>query len=1028
MSDRLCVSPAVRVVAALVVAQLGTAAIAAPASAQYFGRNKVQYESFDWRVLHSQHFDIYFYSTERPSADLAARMAERWYARLGRVLHHELSGRQALVLYATQAQFEQTNVVEGIGEGTGGVTEALRRRIVLPTGGTLGDLDHVIGHELTHAFQYDATGGGPGGIGGMPRAATLPLWFIEGMAEYLSLGPDAPLTAMWMRGAVQDTARDSLPSYRQLDDPRYFPYRYGQALLAYVGGTYGEDRIGELLRAAGRQRGLDQAIRGVLNLTPDQLVARWHAATHAAYDPLRPAAELPDRYGPRLVGVKGEAGQYNVAPSVSPDGSRMMFFSDRDLFSVDLYLADARTGKVERQVTRTAVDAHLESLQFIQSAGGWSGDGKRFVFAGVSGGRPVLDLYDVDAGKIEREIRFKQLGDILNPSWSPDGRTIAFSAAVGGLTDLYLYDLAGDSLRRLTHDAYADLQPAWSPDGRHLAFATDRFTTRLEDLAVGRYAIGILDLTTGAVVEVPGFPDAKHINPQWSPDGASLYFLSDPDGITNVYRVRLSDGALAKVTNLFTGASGITETSPALSVAQRSGRLVYSVFRTNGYELYAIDDASTLAGAPARPVATRVAALLPPRQRSSQELVQLLRDPDTGLPANTEFAIAPYRPKLELTYVGQPSLVAGSSDFGTYLGGGASLYFSDELGNHNLITGLQINGSLKDLSAVLGYQNMSHRLTWGAVAQQVPYATGSFTQGLSTIDGQAVVVEQDLVDRQTNRDFQGLVSYPFSSVQRLELSAGYSNISFDSELRTRAFSAITGEQVLDTKDDLPTGRALNLGLGSAALVFDNSLFGATGPILGQRYRLEVSPTFGSLDFVGALADYRRYFMPVRPVTLAMRLLHYGRYGSGGEDSRLQPLYLGYTGLVRGYKLGSFDASECHPAASDPNGCPVFDQLLGSRMVVGNAELRVPLFGALGIGSGYYGALPIDFFVFGDGGVAWDTSVSPEITGGARPAVFSAGTGLRMNLFGFAIAELDLVKPFQRPDKGWVWELNLQPGF
>jgi Tol biopolymer transport system component len=1022
------VSSTFRWVTALLAGGLALTLSAAPAPAQYFGRNKVQYENFDWRVLRTEHFDVYFYSTERASADVAARMAERWYARHSRILHHELAGRQPLILYATASQFQQTNVVGGIGEGTGGVTEALRRRIVLPIGGTLGDLDHVIGHELTHAFQYDMTGGGPGGVGGLPRATALPLWFIEGMAEYLSIGPVAPLTAMWMRGALQDTSRDSLPTYRQLDDPRYFPYRYGQALLAYIGGTFGDDRIAELLRAASRQRNIDEAIRTVLRMTPDELVKRWHAATHEAYDPLRPAAELPDRYGPKLVGVKGEVGQYNVAPSLSPDGSQMMFFSDRGLFSIDLYLADAHTGKVKRQVTRTAVDAHLESLQFIQSAGSWSGDGKRFVFAGISNGRPVLDLYDVDRGRIEREIKLKQLGEILNPSWSPDGRSIAFSAVVGGLTDLYVYDLTTDSLHRLTNDAFADLQPAWSPDGRSLAFATDRFTTRLADLAVGDYSLGVLDVATGRIRPVPGFAGAKHIDPQWSPDGGSLYFLSDPDGITNVYRVRLADGSLRKVTNLFTGASGITETSPALTVAQQDGRLVYSVFRTNGYELYGIDDAVALAGVPAPPVATQVAGVLPPRERASAELVQLLRDSLTGLPTNTQFAVEPYRPKLSLTYVGQPSLIAGSSQFGTYVGGGASLYFSDELGNHNLVTGLQINGSLKDLTALVGYQNLSHRLNWGLVAQQVPYATGAFAQGLTTINGEPVLVEQELIDRQTNRDFLGILAYPFSTVQRLEFSAGYTNISFDSELRTRGFSAITGEQLLDTTENLPAGSALNLGVGSAALVYDNSFFGATGPILGQRYRLEASPTFGSLNFVGALADYRRYFMPVRPVTLAVRLLHYGRYGSDAEDPRLQPLFLGYTGLVRGYHLGSFDASECHPAASDPNGCPVFDQLLGSRIAVGNAELRFPLFGALGVGSGYYGALPIDFFVFGDAGLAWDSANEPKLTGGDRPAIFSAGTGLRMNLFGFAIAELDLVKPFQRPDKGWVWELNFQPGF
>ena len=145
---------------------------------------------------------------------------------------------------------------------------------------------------------------------------------------------------------------------------------------------------------------------------------------------------------------------------------------------------------------------------------------------------------------------------------------------------------------------------------------------------------------------------------------------------------------------------------------------------------------------------------------------------------------------------------------------------------------------------------------------------------------------------------------------------GYSNISFDRELRTNGFSLTTGEQVLEEKVDLPAPASLDLGIGSAALVYDNSFFGATSPILGQRYRFEVSPTVGSLNYVGVLADYRRYFMPVRPFTFATRLLHYGRYASDGEDPRLQPLFLGQPGLVRGYSYGSFDASECNPPPGD----------------------------------------------------------------------------------------------------------------
>jgi hypothetical protein len=1006
-------------------------ALAVPAQAQYFGHNKVQYQNFNFKVLRTAHFDLYYYPEERPAADIAARMAERWYARLSTLLHHQLSGRQPLILYATQAQFEQTNVVEGIGEGTGGVTEALRRRIVLPTGGTLGDLDHVIGHELTHAFQYDITGVG-GRTGGNPAAADMPLWFVEGMAEYLSLGPVAPLTAMWMRGATQDTARDTLPTFKQLDDPRYFPYRYGQALLAYIGGSDGDDRIGELLRATGRTRGVDQAIRGVLSLTPDQLVARWHAATHAAFDSLRSRTELPDRYGPKLVGVKGEgAGQYNLSPAVSPDGSQMMFFSDRGLFSVDLYLADARTGKVKRQITRTAVDPHLESLQFIQSAGSWSDDGKRFVFAGIQSGRPNLNIYDVDRGRVEREIRLPQLGDILNPSWSPDGHEIAFSALVGGLSDLFVYDVRTGSLHRLTQDAFSDLQPSWSPDGRSLAFVTDRFTTRLDNLAIGPYSLAILDRASGRITRVRGFDGAKHLNPQWSPDGSSLYFIANPNGIPNIYRVRLADGELRRVTNLFTGVSGITETSPAISVAERSGRLVYSVFRTNGYELYAMDSAQVLAGepAPSEP-SSLAAAALPPVSRQSAVLASALADPQTGLPADTNFVTAPYKAGLSLTAVGQPSLVAGTSEFGTYVGGGLSLFWSDELGNRNLITGLQVNGGLKDITGVVAYQNLAHRLNWGAVIEQVPYLTGSFAAGTIDTAGQQLYVEQELIQRQTNRDLQAFISYPFNTAQRVELSAGYSNISFDNELRTQGFDPFTGNQVLDTKENLPAGRPLRLGTASGALVYDNSLIGATGPILGQRYRFEATPTVGTLNFVGALADYRRYFMPVRPFTLAMRLMHYGRYGPDAEDSRIQPLFLGWPGLVRGYRVGSFDAAECHPTAADPGGCPVFDRLVGSRMIVGNIELRFPLFGVLGLGSGYYGALPIDFDIFGDGGVAWNKGETPSFSssGADRSAVYSAGAGLRFNLFGFAVLEFNAVHPFERPDKNWMWEVNFQQGF
>src|SRR5688572_33190802 len=72
----------------------------AAAQAQYFGRNKVQYRSFKFQVLKTEHFDIYYYPEEAEGAAIVGRMAERWRWRLTRFFSHDLRGRQALILYA----------------------------------------------------------------------------------------------------------------------------------------------------------------------------------------------------------------------------------------------------------------------------------------------------------------------------------------------------------------------------------------------------------------------------------------------------------------------------------------------------------------------------------------------------------------------------------------------------------------------------------------------------------------------------------------------------------------------------------------------------------------------------------------------------------------------------------------------------------------------------------------------------------------------------------------------------------------
>jgi outer membrane protein assembly factor BamA len=359
--------------------------------------------------------------------------------------------------------------------------------------------------------------------------------------------------------------------------------------------------------------------------------------------------------------------------------------------------------------------------------------------------------------------------------------------------------------------------------------------------------------------------------------------------------------------------------------------------------------------------------------------------------------------------------------------------FSDMLGNHNLVTAIDVNtygGSFGDLHKNIGglvaYQNLSRRMNWGISGGQAPYLTGGFASGLGSVDGEPALLEQEIIQRQTWRGVDGVVAYPFSEARRVEFGAGFQQVSFEREVRTIATSLVTGQPIADVTERDTFGGALNMGTATAALVYDTSVFGATSPIAGRRSRLEVSPTVGSLSFTGALADYRHYFAPARFYTIAARAMHYGRYGRDGEDSRLLPLFMGYPELVRGYNLGSFRASECAPGPAGE--CEAFDRLLGSRMLVGNLEFRFPLLRPFGVGEGMYGPVPVEVAFFADGGVAWTKADTPTLFGGKREPVSSAGLTLRASLFGFAIAQMDFAYPFQRPGRGWVWGFSLTPGF
>lgn len=974
--------------------------------AQYFGRNKVHYERFDFRVLRTEHFDIYYYPAEEAAMRHAARMAERWYSRLSRVLDHRFTHRQAIVLYASHPHFTQTNITaDSPSDGTGGLTERHKARIAMPFAAGLGETDHVLGHEIAHAFQIDIAKQAGG------NAFSLPGWFIEGMAEYLSLGPRNVQTDMWMRDAAMF---DRLPRVEQLDEARFFPYRYGHAFWTYLSGRFGEGILRQALRSD--IRSVLPRIESITDMTREELTRDWHESAPAEA-PGRPRGLTRARV---VLSSRADAARLHLAPALSPDGSKLVFLSERDRLSMDLFLGDATTGVATRKILSTAADPHFDSLQYIQSAGAWDANGRRFAMTAISNGGAMLLILDPSGTERDVEIGLPQVGEAFNPSWSPDGSRIVFSGLKGGLSDLFIYTLATGRVEQLTADPFSDLQPAWSPDGKSIALATDRFTSALDTLSFGMPGVGILDLATGVIQPLLPAPAAtksatKQVSPQWSPDGGSIYFVSDANGISNVYRFEPVTKTLRQVTAVAGGVSGITAMSPALSVASQSGALAFSVYRNGRYEIQMLDAERAKAGVAPAGTATAPAEDVP----AESTVAAFLADPRTGLPGGEMFESVPYDDRLRLETLAQPWIGATTgSEFGGLIRASFGFVLGDTLRNRQLQTVLRAGSARDDFAAQFAYSSTKGRWNWGVGGGFSPARFVGARRSL--VRGDDVITRDITHLRYENSWGHLLARYNVNRSRRFEFSLGGRRTGYEWQTQTRSVDTASKETVARSRAESPAGAPVYLAEAEAAFVHDTAVSGATGPVLGQRLRIEVAPSIGGLAYTTTRVDLRRYFLPLRPVTVAVRAQHAARFGSGSSDPRLTPLLLGLQSLVRGYDLGTFASDECGRSATS---CSLVDELAGSRVASVNVELRAPVIGLL-TGDLDYGLLPIDAIAFVD--AAWlSTSGSAGTTD--RDRFRSFGAGARANVGGM-VFEMTAARPLDRAGRGWTVSLLLRPGF
>nr|WP_294874563.1 basic secretory protein-like protein [uncultured Pedobacter sp.] len=1013
--------------------------------AQYFGQNKVRYKNEKFKVLQTPHFELYYYLKNEKMIQKFAQDAETWYKMHQEIFRDTFLKKNPIILYNNHPDFQQTTALQGeIGVGTGGVTEALKNRVIMPVMELNNQTRHVLGHELVHAFQYhillekDSIG--------LENISQIPLWMIEGMAEYLSVGKTDAFTSMWMRDALLN--RD-IPSLKDLTNSnKYFPYRYGQAFWTFVGSVYGDTTIVPLFKATARF-GYENGLKYTFGYDDNTLSGLWKNAIESHYRPMLKSDSSQIKIsGTKIIDNKN-AGNMNVAPAISPDGKYLCFLSEKDLFGIDLFLADAKTGKIMRKLSSQVANSHIDDFNFLESAGAWSPDSKQFAFSIFSKGRNQLMVINVDNGSVALRADMSNVEQFGNLTWSPNGDDIAFSGMVEGQSDIFTYNIKTKTVTPITNDAYSDYAPSYSPDGKKLVFSSDRASIMKNGSnAVHPINLTVYDIESKSLTDIPVFPGANNLNAQFSGDSKRLFFLSNRDGFRNLYEYNLGDNTVKQLTDYFTGISGVTEFSPAISVS-RNDDIIYSYYRYQRYTLYN----SPVSNFKSKPVDVNEvnfdAAILPPMENTGVDLV----NSNLGNFEKFEKTVAdsmklvPYKPKFKLDYLANSGVGVSTSRFGTGVQGGIVGMFSDILGKNQIIANLSVNGEIYDFGGLVGYINQQSRINWGFALSHIPYITGFRDIAAEQID-QSDGSKLNVINDRTNliRTFEDQMqlfgAYPFNKVHRFELGGAFSRYSYRID-RISNYYDETGSYYLGSeKKKIPTDQASQeLGIpfnsftifqANASFVGDNSIMGVTSPLDGFRYRVGAEQYFGDYSFSAITVDLRKY-VRVKPFTFAARTYNYIRIGRDGEN--LYPLYAGYPYLIRGYEANSLYKSNNLGGNFDIN------QLSGSKIAVVNFEVRLPFTGPKKLAQIPSKFLFTDLNLFFDAGLAWDedSKVSfksqpngvllPNGKPAERVPALSAGVSVRVNVFGYFVLEPYYAFPFQRKDvKAGVFGLTFAPGW
>ena len=643
-----------RVVLLLLTALLSLLApAAARAQLGYFGQNKIQYRDFDWRVLPGEHVDVYYYPAEERIARMALSYAEESYDLLVRKFNHRVTSRIPLIIYASHSDFEQTNVLPFVPpEGVLGVTEYLKRRVTIPFRGNYSEFRHTVRHELVHVFQLSIV---TQQFTLFPRArrSGTPLWWSEGLAEYFSGGQESRDEMI-----VRDlTLNGRMPSITQLDYVQSaIVYPLGGELHRFLGQRYGDWRVPLLYETLWKAPSFDDALRMVYGKSAEELSAEWHYALRQRF---YPAVE-----GRRPLPIAGaeiaDLAVKPVAVARSDTTIEVAYLSPRTGYTnIDAAPLDGRgRPRVLVEGERTP-----EFESFHEFASRMDARDGVLLFASKFGDRDALFFWSTRKNRVVGRYQFDDLVSVVSPAWSPDGKQVAFSGlTTGGISDLYVLDLPSGRLTRVTDDAYEDLDPTWLPDGASLVFSSDRAPAG----ASGARNLYVMPLATRAIRPLTS-GDWSDESPRWDPELGRVVFTSDRDGTFNLYSVDTLGGG-RRETRV---DDGVFDPAPMPG----DDRLVVSGFSNLSWSLFALRPDSA-----ARRDTFRVGP-----DSSGTWRWRELADPQVASARSRK-----YETHYTLDFAAGGGTTGGA---GYYQSQGGIFYFSDLLGDHELITSFATYGT-----------------------------------------------------------------------------------------------------------------------------------------------------------------------------------------------------------------------------------------------------------------------------------------------------------------------------------------------